>query len=93
VVDVEEVVIRLLVVDIEEVVVRSLVVDVEEVVVRERAVASRRSPKTLSPAYPEQDLSSRVRFRRLFSHRYRARGASDGDAKESSKQREKREVC
>jgi hypothetical protein len=42
-------------------------------------------PKTLSPAYPEQDISSRTRFRRLCSHRYRARGASDGDATESSK--------
>jgi hypothetical protein len=43
----------------------------------------------LSPAYPEQDLSSKARFRRLCSRRYRARGASDGDAKESSKQRER----
>jgi hypothetical protein len=60
---------------------RSLVVDVEEVVVRERVVAWRRSAKTLSPAYPEQDLSSRTRFRRLCSRRYRARGADDGDAK------------
>jgi hypothetical protein len=63
---------------------RSLVVDVEEVVVRERTVAWRRFPKTLSPAYLEQDLSSKARFRRLCSRRYRVRGASDGDAKKAA---------
>jgi hypothetical protein len=78
---------RSLVVDV---VVRTLVVDVEEVVVRKRAVAWRRSPKTLSPAYPEQDLSSKARFRRLCSRRYRARGASDGDAKEQQTEGEER---
>jgi hypothetical protein len=65
--------------------------DVEEVVVQERAVAWRRSPKTLSPAYPEQDLSSRTRFRRLCSRWYHVCGASDGNAKRSSKTEEKRE--
>jgi hypothetical protein len=49
-------------------------------------------PKNLIARYPEQDLSSKAWFRRLCSRRYHARGASDGDAKESSKQREKREV-
>jgi hypothetical protein len=78
---------RSLVVDV---VVRTLVVDVEEVVVRKRAVAWRRSPKTLSPAYPEQDLNSKARFRRLCSRRYRARGASDGDAKEQQTEGEER---
>jgi hypothetical protein len=49
-------------------------------------------PKFGVNTYPEQDHSSRTRFWRLYSHQYRARGASDGDAKESSKQRKKREV-
>jgi hypothetical protein len=69
----------------------SLVVDVEEVVVRERAVAWRRSPKTLSSAYPEQDLSSKARFRRLCSRLYRARGASDGNAKRKQQTEGERE--
>jgi hypothetical protein len=45
-------------------------------------------PKTLSPAYPERP--SRISAAGQGSGT--ARGASDEDAKESSKQREKREV-
>jgi hypothetical protein len=69
----------------------SLVVDVEEVVVRERAVAWRRSPKTLSPSYLEQDLSRKARFRRLCSRLYRAHGASDGNAKRKQQTEGERE--
>jgi hypothetical protein len=49
-------------------------------------------PKNLIARLSQQDLSSKAGFQRLCSRRYRAHGATNGDAEESNKQREKREV-